>query len=79
MVALLVTFTKPPTLGAVMLNSLQGKVIAPTVSICEFDSRIASGTVSRLDVPWMLNTPLAETCTTWLVRALPEASVRLRA
>ena len=38
-VALSVTFTKPATLGAVMLNSLQGKVIAPTASIPELDSR----------------------------------------
>jgi hypothetical protein len=37
MVALPVTFTKPPTLGALMPNSLQGKVREPATSIVDPD------------------------------------------
>lgn len=50
-VSWLVTFTKPPTLGAVMLNSPQGKVSDPTASIAEWESLISSETVNRLEVP----------------------------
>src|ERR1035438_9454463 len=70
MVARFVTDTNPPTLGAVMLNALQGKVSEPTACISEFDKRISSGTVSRLDVPWILNTPVTAMWTTPPLSAL---------
>ena len=70
MVARFVTDTNPPTLGAVMLNALQGKVSEPTACISEFDKRISSATVSRLEVPWILNTPVTAVWTTPPLSAL---------
>ena len=51
-------------LGAVMLNALQGNVNDPTASTVEPDTFISTGSVSLFDVPWMVKTPLTDTCAT---------------
>ena len=51
-------------LGAVMLNALQGNVNDPTASSVEPDTFISTGSVSLFEVPWMVKTPITDTCAT---------------
>ena len=63
-VACSVTFTNPPTLGAVIPNSLHGKVIEPTAWMVEPDLPISTWSVSCFETPWMLNAPVTGTFAT---------------
>src|SRR3989441_4771679 len=64
-VALLSTLTKPPMLGGVIPNWLNGNVIEPTSSIFDPVIRASIGMVTDFVTPWMVRSPVAETWIVW--------------
>ena len=70
MVALFCTLTKPPMLGGVIPNWLNGKVMEPTSSIFEPVSRAVIGIVTVFVTPCNVSAPVAETLMVWPLAAV---------
>ena len=59
MVAVFCTLTKPPMLGGVIPNWLNGKEIEPTSSIFDPVSWASIGMVTDFVTPWIVRSPVA--------------------
>src|SRR5207247_4612068 len=68
-VALFSTLTKPPMLGGVIPNWLNGNVMEPTSSIFDPVSWASIGMVTDFVTPWMVRSPVAEMWIVWPLAA----------
>src|SRR5947209_8017889 len=69
MVAVFSTLTKPPMLGGVIPNWLNGNVMEPTSSIFDPVSWASIGMVTDFVTPWMVRSPVAATWIVWPLAA----------